>query len=81
MNLDQFRFNIKATVRKRLKHFPLKIGKEEKYFRAMIILSSEKVDYNLSDNYNRGQARPAINPAISGLSCHGCLQMWRTRSV
>lgn len=47
----------------------------------MIILSSEKVDYDLSDNYNRGQVRPAINPEISGLSCHGYLQMWRTRSV
>ena len=26
------------------------------------------MDYNLLDNYNRGQARPAINAAISGLS-------------
>ena len=43
----------------------------------MFILFSKKVDYNLLDNYNRGQARPAINPAISGLLGHGYLQIWR----
>ena len=50
MNLDQFRYNIKASVRRRWKDFPLKIWKEKKDFRAMMIPSSNRVDYNPLDN-------------------------------